>query len=315
MTIELPVILTCLCPVEFNYHLHSAYESKRRNRPHPFTVEVSVSIQTALPHPLYCKPISYTQTYLKPFANLMQLVIVVTRDGEEIPITVPYWDELQEAKILYSQGYIRQPRTIINKITEKLLNTLIDHPLFKRYTKATLRAIIRGLLWDYIQNKRGDYGIFKIKQTYTAIVLQPPDALEKLYPDAFQKFHFEILNAIGAVVHRWFGTSTVEGGLDWDYPVSGDVDVYDEGLEVTPTCMLLTCPANALEPTFIEDNTVITHVSYGKSNYFEAEPTENISWTDELRAFIEENLDEIKTAIIDAYNTYIAPIIMKEVGL
>jgi hypothetical protein len=311
MSVRLEPLYANLVPTELEYRLHSKYWSRRRHKPHDFTVEVIIDFSFYFPDFITCR-----DTAIAKLLRSNRYILKAVYHGIETTIEVPNADLIQKFREKVEERgrpySIRYLMRFFKKDRDKIATQIAEYwSISKRLATAIANDIYDHLIngrpfrvvgWEVEQES-----VLDLSKVYDSI-LTP---FEENYPADYDNFIREVLIGIDDIVRGWFSS----GGLYWDYPVNGELAELDGGVELSQDCGVVIEPKDITIPDWFEDSFRITHVEYRKANAYDVEPPRIEYWTESLRSYLEEHQEEIKDLIWRAYVNNILRRVLQEVGL
>lgn len=294
-------------PTTLEYRLHSKYWSRRRRKPHDFTIEIVIDIDFDFFDYLTCPA---SQLITKVFKD--RYTITLTYKG--IPVTLEVYNvdvvdflrgRVEEQGRYYSIRYIsRMLKDDKTRMIETLRREL-------HITKALATGIVNEALNYLINGARSTYGIFTVDRAQFVSIqgvyqrVKPP--IELNYPEEYNGFLSMILLAIDELVADWFAEY-----LQWDYPIAGELVELDGGIALKQECHHVISVENVADKSVLQSSIRVSNVEYRRSNAYDVEPVDIVQWSTSLRQFLEDNIDDITNAIWSAYERYILPLLRFE---
>jgi len=310
MSVELKPIYANLVPTTLEYRLHSKYWSRRRHKPHDFTVEVAIDFEFLFPDFVTCSNAGLSQ-YLRRKTILLTATykgITATLEIKNVNLIEAFRKKVQERGKPYSvrflMRYLKEERDhlkeeiasywgISKKLAEAIANDIIDY-------------LVNGTKFKIVGWEVNETGTIDPSSLYDRI--ETP--FEEAYPYDYDNFIRDVMIGIDDIVRQWFSE-----GLAWDYPVEGELSELDGGVSLDQECQRIYEAQNILISDWFDESFMITHVEYRKADAYDVEPIYRDYWTQSLHSFLEEHLAEIKNVIWKAYVSNILRRVLKELGV
>lgn len=310
MTVKLPALYSNVVPSTLHYRLHSAYWSRRRHKPHDFTVEVIIDFEFLFPDFVTCKNTKLA-SLLRPkyyvlkatYKNIEATIIVkdvklieefrkrVEKRGK--PYSIRYLMRWFKEDRDYIVKQLREAWGITKKLAEAIANDIFNY-------------LINGVPFKIVGWRVRQEGIVDVNELYSRI----KTPFSEYYPDAYEGFIRDVLIGIDDIVREWF-----ENELYWAYPVEGELSELDGGVEFEQMCNATLQAVDIRVPDWLNESFRITNVEYRKADAYDVEPTLRDYWSRSLEDFLEANKSEIIAVIWNAYVNNILRKILEEVNV
>jgi len=308
MTVKLPALYSDVVPSFISYRLHSAYWSRRRHKPHDFTVEVIIDFEFLFPDFVTCK-----NTKIAGLLRPKYYVLKATYNGVEATIVVKDVKLIEEFRkkvekrgkpysIKYLMRWFKEDRDYIVKQLREAWG--ITKALAQAIANDIFNYLINGVPFQIVGWRIRKEGIVDVNELYTKI----KTPISEYYPDAYEGFIRDILLGIDDIVREWF-----EEGLNWAYPVEGELSELDGGVEFEQWCNEVVTSADIRIPDWLNESFRITNVLYRKADAYDVEPTTRSYWTETLEEYLDEHKQELVLIVWNAYVNNILRKILEEV--